>query len=207
MTTHLIHRPGPLNILLLVIFILLPANTPASATAAPVEAQCLKVEGTRLRPNPNDRTLYRMQLAEIEVYVYASMGQQNSTFNGAPGAGVTASSSFEGLGWSTAKVNDGEWNTVVGTSWGWSSDRDTALDHTEWIQLNFGGRLSIYRVELFPRNDPGNIGQGFPIDFTIQATTDTTCSSGWVTVVSRKDFPQPGDAGQSFNFASPLQNP
>lgn len=32
------------------------------------EARYVRIHGTNLRPNPNDGNLYRMQLAEIEIY-------------------------------------------------------------------------------------------------------------------------------------------
>jgi hypothetical protein len=89
----------------------------------------------------------------------------------------------------TAKINDG----------------DTSTNHTEWVQLNLGASHTIYKVDLYPRNDPGAVGQGFPVDFTIQVTNDATCFVDWVTVVTRVDYPTPGDAGQSFNFTAPTR--
>ena len=46
----------------------LPSNAGQSFTFAPHAARCVQIEGTNLRPNPNDGGQYRMQLAEVEVY-------------------------------------------------------------------------------------------------------------------------------------------
>src|SRR5262249_976761 len=75
---------------------------------------CVRVEGTRVRINAGDNNAYRMQFAEIEIYVHNPTGDRRSTFNIATGATVLASSSFEYVGWSTEKVNDGEWDSVPG---------------------------------------------------------------------------------------------
>jgi hypothetical protein len=51
-------------------------------------------------------------------------------------------------------------------------------------------------VTLFPRNDGKNGGFGFPIDFTIQVSTDGT---NWTQVVSKTGYPFP-TGGQAFAF-------
>ena len=43
-------------------------NSGQAFTFTPVSARYVKVTGTNLRLNPNDASLYRMQLAEVEVY-------------------------------------------------------------------------------------------------------------------------------------------
>ncbi len=211
MLAHLMVRTGSVIGQLILIGTLFPVfpgvdrmTPPRLTPATPVKARCIKIEATRLRPNPNDKNLYRMQLAEVEVYVRNPTGDQNSTYNLAPGAAVTTSSSFEALGWATDKINDGAWNSESGSQ-GWSSEGDTSTNHTEWVQLNLGASYTLYKVDLYPRNDPGAVGQGFPVDFTIQVTNDATCFVDWVTVVTRVDYPMPGDAGQSFNFTAPTR--
>jgi hypothetical protein len=61
---------------------------------------------------------------------------------------------------------------------------------------------SIYRVievDLYPRSDAPNTGYGFPIDFTIQLSTD---SLNWITVVTQTGYPLPGSgAVQVFPFS------
>lgn len=140
----------------------------------PQQARCLKIEGSRLRPNPTDGNLYRMQLAEIEVYIRNPTGAQNSTVNAALGAPIAASSSFEYAGWSRDDINDGQWDSLA-TSIGWSSDDNTRLDHSEWIGLDLGSSYLVQRVILYPRNDEYAVGQGFPINFTIQVSNEVNC--------------------------------
>jgi hypothetical protein len=100
---------------------------------------------------------------------------------------VNASSSFEAGGWSIAHINDDITNSTPGNM-GWSSDGDFVIDHTEWITFDFGSELSVGRVDLFPRSDAGNVGQGFPINFTIQLSFD---DSTWRTVVDETNYPLP----------------
>ncbi|WP_420869706.1 discoidin domain-containing protein [Cohnella ginsengisoli] len=60
-------------------------------------------------------------------------------------------------------------------------------------------RRRLARSAYTPRNDTGNAGYGFPVDFTIQVSTDGTT---WNEVVSRTAYPMPGGTVQSFSFAS-----
>jgi hypothetical protein len=175
-------------------------------SAGTLEARCVRVMGKKLRVNPTDKSTYRMQFSEIEAWVRPPSGDQNSLFNQAVGATVTASSSFEGLGWSTEKANDGFVASEPGTL-GWSSDSGLTVDHVEWIALNLGATYPIYRVVLYPRSDASAVGQGFPVDFEIQASSDITCSAGWATILSRINYPKPGDAGQAFALAAPGVRP
>jgi serine/threonine protein kinase len=115
-------------------------------------------------------------------------------------ATVSASSSVEGGGWGIAHVND-DITTSTPSSMGWSSDGDFVINHTEWITFDFGSSLSVGRVDLFPRSDPGNVGQGFPIDFTIQLSFD---DSTWRTVVSQSNYPMP-DSAENQVFFFPAQ--
>ncbi|HEY5003294.1 MAG TPA: discoidin domain-containing protein, partial [Ktedonobacteraceae bacterium] len=70
------------------------------------------------------------------------------------------------------------------------------------ITFDFGSALSVGRVDLFPRSDPGNVGQGFPIDFTIQLSFDDI---NWRTVVNQSNYPLPGSTeNQVFFF--PVQS-
>jgi|GEM_PF-6305512 len=124
--------------------------------------------------------------------------------NRAKGVAVTASSSVENSDWRKSKVNDGYQNSVSGyvTSKGWTSDNSLTTDHTEWVQLDLGASYTLGKVDLYPRNDSGNIGAGFPIDFTIQAAADSNCAS-WNTVVNKTDYAQPTDGVvRSFTFPS-----
>jgi hypothetical protein len=99
----------------------------------------------------------------------------------------SASTSVEGGGWGLAHIND-YITTSTPSSMGWSSDGDFVINHTEWISFDFGSAQLVSRIDLFPRSDPGNIGAGFPIDFTVMLSFD---NNNWSTVVSESNYPQP----------------
>lgn len=183
-----------------------PSNAVQSFSFGATSAACLKVVGTNLRQNPNDGNLYRMQLAELEAYADALPPTSTPTpvpvVNFIAAATLTSSSSFENTsyGWGIAKVKDGGRNSVSGAN-GWTSDSNTTIDHTEWLQAKLNGSYAVGRVDLYPRNDTSaQIGQGFPLNFTIQVTTDPNCTTGWTTVVTRTNYSQPGNTVQSFSF-------
>ncbi|MCU6711276.1 discoidin domain-containing protein [Paenibacillus sp. J5C_2022] len=111
---------------------------------------------------------------------------------------ATASSSFEGFGWGTAKAVDGARSSDA-SSYGWSSNSNLTMNHTEWINVDLGTGRTINRVDLYPRNDGTNIGAGFPENFTIQVSADNV---NWTTVVTRTGYAVPGNAVQTFAFAS-----
>ncbi|WP_219639653.1 discoidin domain-containing protein [Cohnella sp. CFH 77786] len=116
--------------------------------------------------------------------------------NLAIGKSVTASSTYNSTNWGAGKAVDGERNSIPG-KYGWTSNNSLTSDHTEWITVDLGTTATITQVGLYPRNDAGNAGYGFPIDFTIQVSTDGTT---WSTIVNRTAYPMPGDAVQSFSF-------
>ncbi len=147
-------------------------------------ARYIKVEGTSLRQNPSDSNQYRMQIKEMEVY------GGSKALNKA----VTASSSIETGGWFMDNAVDG-----LRSGSGWSSNNTLGSNHTEWITVDMGASQSISKVDVYPRNDAGNIGQGFPVDFTIQVSADNT---NWTTVITRTAYALPGNAVQSFTFTA-----
>ncbi|MNV72591.1 F5/8 type C domain protein [compost metagenome] len=129
-----------------------------------------------------------MAFPEVEIYAV----------NHATGATVTASSTLENSNYSTSKVNDGGRNSVTG-SMGWTSNNSLTANHTENVTLDMGSSRSVSMVDIYPRNDAGNVGQNFPIDFTIKTSTDNV---NWTTVVTRTGYAQPGNAVQSFTFSA-----
>ncbi|WP_310501329.1 discoidin domain-containing protein [Paenibacillus qinlingensis] len=165
-----------------------PGNAVQSFAFSAVSARYVKIEGTNLRPNPSDANQYRMAFAEVELYAT----------NYATGAIVSASSSLENSNYSTSRVNDGGRNSVTG-SMGWTSNNSLTANHTESVTLDMGGSRSVSMVDIYPRNDAGNIGQNFPIDFTIKTSADNV---NWSTVVTRTGYAQPGNAVQSFAFSA-----
>lgn len=152
----------------------LPGNAGQAFSFPAQPARCIKVEGTQLRPNIGDAGLYRMQLAEIEIYVRNPAGPQSSIVNLAVGSSIATSSSFEFIGWSQDDIIDGQWDSLP-ESMGWSSESETKIDHTEWIGLDMGSQYLVQSVILYPRNDGDGTGQGFPIDFNIQLSNAVGC--------------------------------
>ncbi len=122
-----------------------------------------------------------------------------SNNNRARYATVSASSSAEGGGWGIAHVND-DITTSTPSSMGWSSAGDFVINHTEWISFDFGSALNVGRVDLFPRSDPGNVGQGFPSDFSIQLSFD---GINWRTVVNETNYPLPTSTENQVFFFTP----
>lgn len=166
-----------------------PDNSRQSFAFAAASARYVRIEGTNLRPNPNDANRYRMAFPEVEIYAPGNLARA---------AAVSATSTVENASWGFTKVNDGQRNSVSG-SYGWTSNDSLTINHTESITLDLGASLTIGRVDLYPRNDSGNVGQNFPIDFTIQTSPD---NATWTTRVVRTGYAQPGNAVQTFTFSA-----
>jgi hypothetical protein len=111
---------------------------------------------------------------------------------------ITASSSIENYGWYKVAAVDGQRSAVSGAM-GWTSDNSIATNHTEWVTVDLGASNTVNKVDLYPRNDSGNVGYGFPIDFTISTSPDNT---NWTTVITRTGYAQPGGTVQSFTFSN-----
>ena len=110
---------------------------------------------------------------------------------------VTVSSSVDGYNWFANRVNDGDRGSVD-SSMGWSSNNSLTTNHTEYLTVDTGAVQPIGKVDLYPRNDGVNTGYGFPIDFTIQVSSDNI---NWTTVVTQTGYAQPGNSVQSFPFS------
>lgn len=104
-------------------------------------------------------------------------------------------SSYEAAPWSAAYVVDGKTDSSAGSN-GYSSEADIDKNHTEWIELDLRTRRTFDTVVLYPRNDAGHIGDGFPIDFTIQVWN----GSEWLTRVTRTSYQRPGNSPQVFSW-------
>jgi hypothetical protein len=111
---------------------------------------------------------------------------------------VTASSSVENSDWGKVKATDGQRSSVTG-SMGWSSNNSLTTNHTEQVTVDMGAASSITKVDLYPRSDSPNTGYGFPVNFTIQVSTDNT---NWTTVVTKTGYALPGATVQSFTFTA-----
>ncbi|WP_063795555.1 discoidin domain-containing protein [Paenibacillus sp. Soil750] len=166
----------------------LPGNAVQSFEFPTASVRYVKVEGTNLRQNPNDANQYRMAFAEMEI----------NGVNHASGASATFSSSYESSNWSYTKLNDGQRNSVSGSN-GWTTNNSLTTNHTEYVILDLGSNQTVDTVNLYPRNDSGQVGKNFPIDFTIQTSPDGV---NWTTRVTRTGYALPGNAVQNFSFTS-----
>ena len=45
---------------------------------------------------------------------------------------------------------------------GWSSNNSLTTNHEEWLEMDLQSPQPISQVVLYPRNDSGNVGYGFP---------------------------------------------
>ncbi len=88
----------------------------------------------------------------------------NHAFN----AAVSTSSSVECCAFHRPKLVDGSRNSISTESAGFSSALGNFSQHEEWIVLKFPGQRTFSQVVLYPRNDPGTVGRGFPQHFHIQ---------------------------------------
>ena len=131
---------------------------------------------------------YYLQLAEVQVFNDTNLAA------GVSGTAVTTSSSVDGYGWTQANLVDGYTSSFGGAN-GWSSIEGITSQHQEWAQLRLPGKLSINSVTLYPRNDSGNVGVGFPSAFQIQIWD----GSNWVTKVTQTGYAQPS-TGQTFSL-------
>jgi hypothetical protein len=109
---------------------------------------------------------------------------------------VTASSSDEQASWGARFIVDGQRDERSGSR-GWSSSADKSRNHTEWVQVDLGGSQSVGFVDIYPRNDPARLGEGFPVDFTIETSED---GRAWTAVVGKTNYGKPGNEVQRFAF-------
>ncbi len=130
------------------------------------------------------------------ILCLAAAAWAQDTPNLALGKNVRVSSNYDQPGWGPEFVVDGVRTERAGAR-GWSSQGDTSVNHTEWIQVDLGTNYQIDRVDLYPRNAAMREGESFPIDFTIQVSLD---ANNWRTVVSRTGYPKPGTEAQKFTF-------
>ncbi|MBO9604446.1 MAG: discoidin domain-containing protein [Paenibacillaceae bacterium] len=167
----------------------MPDGSVQSFTFAPANAQYVRIHTTKIRPLLYDSNQYKVQLAEIEVYAPVNLAYNKT---------IAASSSYESTSWGKTKAVDAKRSSVTG-SMGWTSDDNRYVNHAEWVTVDLGAVKDVGRVDLHPRNDGVNTGYGFPVDFTIQTSTDNV---NWTTAVTQTGYSQPGGIAQSFLFPS-----
>ncbi len=122
---------------------------------------------------------------------------------------VTATDSIEdgGLGvrvpWGLRHLVDGVTSAQPSpANWsvanhGWSS-KTTSFNRPVWLQVDLGAGFLLDRIRLYPRNDAGSIGIGFPVDFRILISGDGT---NWNVIADITGQPLP-NAAQTYPFAA-----
>ena len=133
----------------------------------------------------------------------ASSAPRNLALHGC----VTSSSSMENTAfavpspWGRIRLVDGQRDAQAApASWsvknlGWSSCA-LSSNQPQWVQVDLGQSQRINTVCLYPRNDPDNTGQGFPVNFEILVSGNGT---DWVPVATVTNQPLP-NRGQTYTF-------
>jgi hypothetical protein len=102
--------------------------------------------------------------------------------------------------WTSNWAVDGQRNSLT-DAYGWSSMASSSPATVQWIQFQFPSQRRVSRVDMYPRNDAtygSAVGDGFPVDFTIDLSSDGTT---WTTAVSRTGYPRPTSV-QTFEFTA-----
>ena len=111
---------------------------------------------------------------------------------------VSVSSASTSTGWVPAEAVNGQLSPSTSV-FGWASQADGSASATEWFEVNLGGSYPVDEVDLYARNDSGNVGDCFPTDFSIQTSTN---GSSWTTVVTQSGYPKPGAGALKFAFST-----
>ncbi len=122
--------------------------------------------------------------------------------NWAAGAPVAVDSALDGDGWHPQALVD-EIAHSLPNAYGWSSAVVGVPEQVAWAELDLGVPREIDTVRLYPRDDQGYEGAGFPVDFAIQGAVDR---DAWTDLVVRTahDHGAPGRQVQVFTFTPGL---
>ncbi|MHB1463059.1 MAG: discoidin domain-containing protein [Armatimonadota bacterium] len=99
--------------------------------------------------------------------------------------------------WNSNKINDGV-RGAEGKSSGWSSAGGSVQNREEWVKLDLGGVKQVGRIVLYPRNDPFDAGNYFPLDYKLMLSSD---GLKWTTVADVVNQPLIADGAVTFEFA------
>jgi len=102
-------------------------------------------------------------------------------------ATAIVSSDIGNTDWWAGYANDGQTSSMPST-FGWSSSANTTVDHQEFYELDFGVSTAFNEVELWPRSDAGNVGQGFPASYNIAVSADGV---NWIPVAAEASASPP----------------
>ena len=165
--------------------------------------------------------------AEVRVrFVAGEQPEGELALDKTVGATVRVSSASTRWGWTSAALVDGLFAADY-NNFGWSSEPSDASRH-EWVVLKLAKPTTLAQVVLVPRGEnPGgtvaeafhgegegvggvlefaaghkavdpNMGQGFPVDFTIAVSKD---GQSWTTVAQKTDYPLPANGkARAFDF-------
>jgi hypothetical protein len=90
------------------------------------------------------------------------------------------SSDIGNTDWWAGYANDGQ-TTSQASTLGWSSSSKLTGDHTEYYELDLGTSMPFNEVDLWPRSDAGNAGQGFPSSYNVAVSND---GASWTVVAT-----------------------
>jgi beta-xylosidase len=173
------------------------------ALTKPVGAQTFTVSGkyryvqvvaTELQLGCPDTDGYRyFQLAELQV---------ESDDNLARTATVVGETTLPEAGWAAGFANDGV-ESSSGSAKGWSSAWQASATSAQDLTVTLAAPTMLSRVDLVPRDDAGNVGEGFPKTFKVWAASNSGCTD-WVQVASRANHPDPGKFTRTVGFEARL---
>jgi hypothetical protein len=101
-------------------------------------------------------------------------------------------------GWEAADLVDEITHSLPDTL-GWSGEIVGDAGTETWVQVDLGSAVTVDAVRLYPRDDAGHEGDGFPVDFTLQGSID---GEAWVELATAVDYDpgEPAYQAQTFPF-------
>jgi hypothetical protein len=105
------------------------------------------------------------------TYTVAFSGGTLPAVNLAQLGTASASSDIGSIDWWAGYANDGQTASMPSTL-GWSSSSNTTSDHTEYYEIDLGSAMTFNQVDLWPRSDSPNLGQGFPSSYNVAVSQD-----------------------------------
>ncbi|WP_168119872.1 S-layer homology domain-containing protein [Paenibacillus sp. HB172176] len=136
-----------------------------------------------------------------EISVLAPPSENYALNKTVTASSILSTSEAGGIeGWALNNVVDGERRSVDGSFIGWSSGEGD----NQWIKIDIGSSQLINRVDLYAinwlsdtRGRNGIVGEGFPVDFTIQVSED---NASWTTVSAQTNVLRPTESRNSYWF-------
>jgi hypothetical protein len=132
-------------------------------------------------------------IGDKNVCVRRADGVWCASANLARGAAVVASSSYETTQWSASYATDGHVDAGGG---GYGFSTLPSAKAPAYLEIHLPAVMTFDHVALYPRNDPGNLGVGFPINFKIQIWNGVR----WITRVRKSRYPATGGKMQLFSW-------